>query len=152
MSSQGRSVGGEVFPELPVPAELVVDEPFWRFQPPQFTPGGVAHLRVWTTRSGGGEWLALVTELGLGPSITNSIEHIWRVLAGQYPAGRLVLLEHWPAAESLGEEYLDQVVVGEGEPQWRRVWPTPPNNPRHQAFNAWMTTFGSAAGISDNHG
>lgn len=152
MSSQGRSEGGRVFPDLPVPADLVVDEPFWRFQPPQFLPGGVAHLRVWTTRAGGDERLAVVTELGLGPSITNSIEHIWRVLADEYPAGRLVLLEHWPASESLGEEYLDQVLVGEGEPQWRRVWPTPSNNLKHQAFNVWMTTFGSAAGISDNQG
>jgi hypothetical protein len=135
------------FPDLPQPRELIVDEPFWQYQPLYVTSGGAAHLRIWSTRANHKQLLAMVTELGLGPSITNSIENIWQVLAGQYPDTEIVLLEHYPAAESLGEEHLDQVVVDQHAPDWRRIWPCAPANPNVESFSQWMTAFGPLAGI-----
>jgi hypothetical protein len=132
------------FPDLPIPKDLILDDPFWRYTPPQFSAAGEAHLRIWTTDAG--QRLAMVTELDLGPSITNSIEHIWQTLIDEH-SDELVLLEHWPPPESLGEEHLDQVVVQQGTPHWRRIWPLPDDNPHAQAFGAWMNSFGPAAGI-----
>lgn len=86
----------QLFPDLPALGELVVDEPFWQYQHLYVTSGGVAHLRIWSTPALNKQLLAMVTELGLGPSITNSIEHIWRVLAGQHSESEIVLLEHYP--------------------------------------------------------
>lgn len=135
------------FPDLPPPGELIVDEPFWQYQPLYVTSGGAAHLRIWSTPANHRQLIVMVTELGLGPSITNSIEHIWRVLAGQHPESEIVLLEHYPAAESLGEEHLDQVVVHQDTPDWRRIWPTSPINTNAAGFNRWMAAFGPLAGI-----
>jgi hypothetical protein len=103
------------------------------------TPGaGYAHLRVWAADSG---HVAIVTETGLGASTTNSAEHIWLALVEQY-GHPLVLLEHYPAAETLGGESLDQVHVRDWQPAWRRIWPTPPENPGHEEFERWMHDHG----------
>ncbi len=77
--------------------------------------------------SGGTGHLAVVTEFGLGASITNSIEDIWDDLRARRH-GDLTLIEHYPAAESFPDDgdHLDQVIIGPSRaPTWRRVWPVP---------------------------
>jgi hypothetical protein len=51
---------------------------------------------------------AVVTQVRLGASITNSIEDIWDALRTRWH-GDLILLEHYPAAESFPDdgEHLD---------------------------------------------
>ena len=73
----------------------------------------------------------------------NALVARFQPYAGPDP-GPLTLIEHYPAAESLpGDgEHLDLVHVSNRRPQWRRVWPTPPANPAHDAFDAWMTACG----------
>jgi hypothetical protein len=117
--------------------------PFWRYPSACLAGEGVARLRVWAAPSGTGH-LAVVTELGLGASITNSIEDIWDDLRARWPDG-LTLLEHYPAAESLpdDEDHLDQVVIGPGrEPAWRRVWPVSASNPDRDQLAGWMSRHG----------
>lgn len=132
------------WPELPALERLVRDDPFWRYPSHAGCGAGVAHLREWVTAGGGR--LFMVTELGMGASITNSIEDIHQELT----RGLLVpvmMLEHWPAEQSPdGGEHLDLVMLDDqGPPQWRRVWPTPPRHPQHLEFEAWMCRYGYAA-------
>lgn len=131
------------FPDLPPLGQMLVNDPFWRYQSGTAAAGGVAHLRTWATSDNEGRRVAVVTETGLGSSITNSIEHIWSSLVAEAPGVETVLLEHWPAEAGAGEgEHLDQVVVDNGQPQWRRIWPTPESNPLHDSFESWMNTQG----------
>ena len=65
------------FPEdLPPLGELVADEPFWRYLA-GMAGEGVAQLRVWLTAGLEPGHLAVVTETGLGGSVTESAGHIW---------------------------------------------------------------------------
>ena len=68
--------------------------------------------------------------MGLGASVSNSVEYIWADLVDRH-GEPLLLLEHYPASEQMpGDgDTLDQVAVLDGRPVWRRVWPTPPENP-----------------------
>lgn len=130
------------FPDLPPLGELLVDDPLWQYRSGTAAGGGVAHLRVWATKDGTDRRVAVVTETGLGSSVTNSIEYVWASLASGESESDVVLLEHWPQAESLSDdEHVDQVVVADGQPHWRRVWPTE-SNPNHEALNAWMAANG----------
>lgn len=135
------------FPALTVPRELICNDPFWRYPSRCLAGEGVAHLRVWETANGtpgqvGGTRLAVVTETGLGASITNSIQDIHAALTNAY-GPRIVLLEHWPAGTGADpHEHLDQAVIINGEPGWRRIWPTPPTNPHHDQYDTWMNAHG----------
>lgn len=127
-------------PPLPVPDRLVVDEAMWRYPSGTLAGAGYGHLRVWTTSPAG--HLAIVSEVGLGASVTNSAEHIWAELIDRF--GRpLVLLEHWPAGEGLDrEDTLDQVHIAPGLHPWRRIWPTDPDHPEHDLSERWMREHG----------
>lgn len=126
---------------LPAPRGLVTNDPFWRYPSQAGAGEGIAHLRVWRTGHG---HLAIVSEVGLGASITNSAEHIYAALAATYGARGLIVLEHWPADQDLAdEEHLDQVqIADDGTPYWRRIWPTPPTNPHHRSLDSWMWLYG----------
>jgi hypothetical protein len=129
------------FPCLPPIGELELDDPFWRY--PSGAVEGGARLRVWAA-SGGTGHLAVVTELGLGVSIADSIEDIWNALRARWH-GDLTLLEHYPAAESFpGDgDHLYQVGIGPGrEPAWRRVWPVPASSPGRDWLAGWMNRHG----------
>jgi hypothetical protein len=60
--------------------------------------------------------------VGLGASVTNSVEYIWADLVDRH-GEPLLLLEHYPASEQMpGDgDTLDQVAVLDGRPVWRRV-------------------------------
>ena len=128
--------------DLPPLGEMVADEPWWRYPSRCAAGDGIAHLRVWHLAVQDGH-LAVVTETGLGASVTNSIEDIHGVLAQSYP-GPLTLIEHWPAAESApaGGEHLDLALVQDRRPSWQRIWPTPAANPAHDTLDAWMRVYG----------
>lgn len=126
---------------LPPLADLVADAPFWRY--PAGTRQGFAHLRIWRTATVPAGYVAVVTETGGGPSVTESAGRIWAVLADRYGPS-LVLLEHNLAPEfEEGAETLDLVRVGaDGSPHWSRVWPTPQEHPRHAGLELWMAGHG----------
>jgi hypothetical protein len=63
--------------DLPPLGELIADEPFWRYPSATTAEEGVAHLRVWLTTGAEPGHLAVVTETGLGASVTESAGHIW---------------------------------------------------------------------------
>ena len=71
--------------------------------------------------------------------ITNGIEHIAVALRRSWPTGRLVLIEHCPAAHSGTGDYLEQVTVTEAGPDWQQIWPTTPGSPDHTRFAEWAT-------------
>ncbi len=102
-------------PGLPPLGELVTDDPCWRYPSACLAGEGIAHLRVWVTADRSG-YLAVVSETGLGASITNSIEDIWDVLAALYP-GPLTLIEHYPVGESfpVDGEHLDLAILWGGD-------------------------------------
>ena len=126
---------------LPPLADLVADAPFWRY--PAGTRQGFAHLRIWRTATVPAGYVAVVTETGSGPSVTESAGRIWAVLADRYGPS-LVLLEHNLAPEfEEGADTLDLVRVGaDGSPHWSRVWPTPQEHPRHAGLELWMAGHG----------
>ena len=112
----------------------------WSYRSDTLAGGGLAHLRVWTAEPG---HVAIVTELGMGSSTTNSAEYIWTALIDQY-GHPLVMLEHYPPDQTMpGDgENLDQVVVVDGRPHWLRIWPTDPDHPKHTELNEWMRNYG----------
>lgn len=126
---------------LSIPLQLVVDDVLWRYPSAGVAGEGIAHLRVWTAAPAG--HIAIVTEVGLGTSITNSAEHIWAQLVARH-LQPLLLLEHYPASEHPQgrDDTLEQVALQGGRPVWRRVWPTTPANPNYAQFKRWMTEYG----------
>lgn len=134
----------DAFPALPLiedPHRLVTDDPAWTYTSTCAGGGGMALLRVWRTADDG--HLAMITENGIAVSITNAAEDIAAALTGQYP-GRLVILEHYRAGDGAPYERLDQVLVRPGRtPDWRPVWPIPPNNPNFAAHQTWIREYGA---------
>ncbi|MGA5819881.1 hypothetical protein ACPC54_18715 [Kitasatospora sp. NPDC094028] len=127
------------FPALPELATLRSDTD-WRYPSACAAGHGVARLRVWTT-STPGQVLAVVTELGIGATVTNSAAEIHTELTARYGPGTVVL-EHWKA-RSEREHHFAQTALVEGEPTWRAVWPTDPLNPHHDHFQQWFTRYRS---------
>ena len=129
--------------DLPPIAALIVDDPFWRHPAWGLAAEGVAHLRIWTAATDPPGHLAVVTETGLGNSVTESAGRIWAELVRGYGPS-LVLLVHHPAPElAEGVETLDLVRIGaDGSPHWTRVWPTPEDHPRHVGLELWMAADG----------
>jgi hypothetical protein len=127
---------------LPPVAELVADEPFWRYRPGTAREGQ-AHLRVWLTAGPELGHLAVVTETGTAAAVTQSAGHIWAGLARRYGPS-LILLEHCLAPQAgEGAETLDLVRIGaDGSPHWLRVWPTSEDHPRHAGLEQWMAVHG----------
>ncbi|MER6125341.1 hypothetical protein ABT173_22425 [Streptomyces sp. NPDC001795] len=129
-------------PRVPDPHRLEVDEPAWTYPSSCAGGGGIALLRVWRTADGG--YLAILTENGIGVSITNAAEEIGAKLAANFP-GPLVVLEHYRAGDGADHERLDQVLVLPGRSaQWRAVWPVPPANPDYAVLRDWMRDYGTA--------
>jgi hypothetical protein len=129
------------FVPLPLARELLTDDPFWRYTSACLAGEGIAHLRVWATSNG---HLAILSETGVGATITNSANEIWAAVGAAYGADGLIVLEHWPAGDGIDtEEHLDQMMMADdGRPSWRRIWPTPATNPHHGELEAWMRTYG----------
>ncbi|WP_067481815.1 hypothetical protein [Actinomadura hibisca] len=118
----------------------MTDDPAWRYRSPALAGGGMAHLRVWDASQDRppGSRLVIVTDVGQGASIANSVEDIYTVLTAAY--GPLVVLEHgMPDGAGEPVEYLDQVVIADGAPRWRRVWPAP-----DVGHERWMREHGHA--------
>ncbi|TLQ39194.1 hypothetical protein [Streptomyces marianii] len=129
-------------PHVPDPHQLLVDDPAFTFSSSCGGRGGLAGLRAWQTADAG--CLAIVTERGLGVSITNAAEEITAALTARLP-GPLVVLEHWLPGDGADHHRLDQVLAAaDRRPQWRRIWPTPPTNPHHASCETWMNTCGHA--------
>ena len=141
------------FPPLPSwsGSWWVEDIPDWRYRSSCAAGFGTAHLRAFGDL---GTDLVIVSERGIGASVTNSAEHIWAALADAFGNGNgdvPVVLEHWPPGEGVTEvEHLDQLLVIDGTPRWRRIWPVPDTNPNHAENAAWMQAIGHAliAGLS----
>jgi hypothetical protein len=75
--------------DLPPIGELIVDEPFWRHPAWGLAREGVAHLRIWTTGTDAPGHVAVVTETGLGNSVTESAGRIpARPCPGATPLGK----------------------------------------------------------------
>lgn len=127
-------------PFLPIPGELVADDPRWSFQPERGGPRGYARLRVWRGLHRG--HLAVVTPLDGDMSVTTAAAHIWKTLYGTYgPA--FALAELWPAGEGIdGELHLDLVLVEPGSQvaRWQRLYPTGAENPLHDFASLWWLT------------
>ncbi|OEV09248.1 hypothetical protein [Streptomyces nanshensis] len=140
MSPSGHDQHFPLLPPVPRPDELVLDDPAWTFPSVCAGGGGMALLRVWRTADG---HLAIVTESGVGVSITNSAEEITAKLRAQFP-GRLTVMEHWRTGDGADHERLDQVIVTGRRTRWRPVWPIPPTNPDYAVHEAWMRAYGDA--------
>ncbi|MGV9679185.1 hypothetical protein ACWDSJ_28220 [Nocardia sp. NPDC003482] len=133
------------FPALPPLGERLFDDPRWAYRAGGGFGVGVAHLRVWAAGDHTDATVAVVRDLAQGVSITNAIEHIAAAVRHRYRAGRLILLEHWPADHPHGGgEHLDQALVAEGGVTWRELWPTPPADaPDHTHVLAWIAAHGT---------
>jgi len=131
---------------LPALGDLITDDPWWSYPTTGIGGGsGVTRLRIWQARNNSGPHIVVVTELGVGVSITNGIEFIAAKLTTVLPGHPFVLLEHWPKEESVTcEEHLDQVLFTTTGPQWRRIWPTPSTNPGHAELDEWVRLSGQS--------
>ncbi len=128
--------------DLPPLGQLIVDDPFWRYQQGDSAREGVAHLRVWTTVTAPPGYLAVVAATGPAATVTNSAGYIWAALTGVY-GSPLVLLEHDAGEQADPRESLDLVRIGrDGLANWNRVWPTDEDSPRHAGLEAWMAAYG----------
>ncbi|HEX6359549.1 hypothetical protein [Actinophytocola sp.] len=127
-------------PDLTPTGDLVVNDPMWCYPSGTLARGGFAHLRVWPVEKG---HVAIVTDLRMGGSVTNSAEDIRAVLVEQY-GEPLTLLEHYRPADNFDDDghTLDEITVVDGQPSWRKVWPVRPDDPDHEATAAWMREHG----------
>lgn len=125
------------FLPLPELAELIRNEPRFRYDSACAAGYGRAHLRVWRCADDDPvQYLAVLTQIDDGASITNSAADIWHALANQY-GQQVVVLEHWPDDGDCTPEHVDQVTLDRGKPTWRRVWPSSEDHPDHVEFTAW---------------
>lgn len=100
-------------------AELIGDDPEWPM--PEFVDGRRTwprRLRVW--RLPDQTVLAVVTERGPGPSVTNVAEHAYAALSRLHP-GPLRMIEHYPPGATSMGEFFTEVTVVDGLPKWRRL-------------------------------
>lgn len=130
-------------PALPNVGGLVLADPAWPYLSGTLAGGGVAHLRVWDMAGGEPGHIAVVSDVGMGASVTNAAEHIWSHLVDEY-GHPLWLLEHYPPNRTFPDDgdQLDQVTIEAGEPRWLRWWPLPPDHPDHERCVAWMRAHG----------
>jgi hypothetical protein len=129
-----------VWPRLPHGLRPADDNHQWRY--PGLQLGGVGHLRSFTSTDR--TWLIVVSERGIDVSTTNAAEDIVLTLEAEY-GKPLVYLEHWPSDQRSGDvgATLDQVVLDEGRPYWRRVWPLRPGDRDYAEMAAWVAGDGA---------
>jgi hypothetical protein len=128
-------------PLLPHLDELVRFDPLWEVRDSDGAHGFFL-LRVW--RAGPGHF-AVVTEKGIGRSVTNAAQAIRAVLEAEY-GEPLTLAEHWPVAQSpeMGE-HVDLVLPpgfpgGQG---WSPLHPVGPRHPHAEILAAWWLAYGA---------
>jgi hypothetical protein len=127
-------------PWLPHLDEMVRFEPQWVYRDGDGVEGQ-AILRVWRARPG---YFAVVTETGIGRSVTNAVRAIWDALIGEYgePFG---LAEHWPYAQAPETgEHVDLVLppAGPGCQGWTPLWPIARRAPHAEVNSAWWAAYG----------
>lgn len=124
---------------LLTPQTLICDDHAWGFPGDGAAPGGYGRLRIWTTEEG--PLLVVVTECGIGTSVMNAANAIQQALRARFDRLDVVVLEHWPATESIaGCETLDYVAVDEdGQVQWNRIEPL---NVDELMRQTWMRRHG----------
>jgi hypothetical protein len=135
MPDDTHATGSHAWPALTLPVRLIRHEQRWRYASSCAAGYGMARLVVWQASTG---YIAAVTDLGIGASVTNSAEDIWSALVAEH-GEPLVLLEHYLGEDTLDPdgEHFDQIYVRNGLPEWRRIWPTPDNHPQHDEFQRW---------------
>ena len=136
------------WPILPTVADPVPDVDVRRWAYPGVNRhGGEAHVRAWADGppGPGRRWLAAVSELGTGCSVTNAAHHIVEQLRAQLGHG-VVILEHYPAEQRGDGGTLDQVHVDdERRIAWRRIYPdVPDHRPDRGELVEWIHHRGGA--------
>jgi hypothetical protein len=125
------------WPVMTFPLELICVTEEWRYDSACGDGYGLARLALWRAPVG---HVAMVSDLGIGASVTNSAENVWAALVVDYP-GPLVLLEHYPGGAQggeLDEEHIDQADVVDGQPRWRRIWPIRRSHPLYDELHSWV--------------
>ena len=128
--------------------QLIRDDDQWEYT---WLTGNGLHarrrLRLYTT--GPGRHVAVITERGDGPSITNAVRDIQAKLAREYPDHVVDVVEHYPAQPGMvGPAYAEHFDLvtdpWTDEQHWRRLPP--------EELTAWIgadpseTVVDSAAG------
>ncbi|WP_188197579.1 hypothetical protein [Nonomuraea sp. SYSU D8015] len=130
---------------LPRPTNVLLAQPWWSYRAPTMPARtGCAHLTLWNALHAGDTpgHLAIVSETDTGLSIINGADHIWAELTTRY-GHPLTLIEHvLPGTTFDGAEHLHECWVDQGTLRWRAIWPTPPTNPEHDLYEAWMNEHG----------
>jgi hypothetical protein len=125
-------------PRLPSLGELVHCDPKWVYRDGDGVTGQ-AVLRVW--RAGPGHF-AVVTETGVGRSVTTAAQAIRAALAEQW-GEPLTLAEHWPASQAPAEHV--DLVLPSGTPGgrgWMPLWPVGRHAPHAEVHSAWWMAYG----------
>jgi hypothetical protein len=109
-------------------SELIRDDPAWWYVAQFNGLRAVRRLRVW--RVGPGRLVAVLTERGDGPSITNAVGDIQRRLIGEYPDDVVDVVEHYPPeGGGCRGEHFDLVL-------WPRFLTAPPGKQGQQSWRA----------------
>jgi hypothetical protein len=126
-------------PWLPALGELLVFDPLWSYKAAGME--GICLLRVWRADDG---HFAVVTERGMGLSVTNAAEAIRQALAERY-GEPLALAEHWTAEQApVTGEHVDLVLPPRfpGGQGWSALWPLGTRHPHYAVCRAWWEEFG----------
>lgn len=130
-------------PPLPPLHGLVTDDPLWAYREViGGENGGAARLRVWASSDNPyGPYVAVVTELGIGTAITDSIRYIRDKLNQAFRGLPIVLIGHWPPGQLCGE-HLAQAVTSPDGPRWLMIWPPAPGGCDRPDIDEWVRING----------
>lgn len=142
------------WPELHAPMTLIVDDPGWMYFASGTPDGyGRAHLRLFACAVPAGAlpgphllpapvaYIAVVTDLNDGLTVTNGCDRIWDTLQASHLMP-LIQLEHYPhgrLSSSPDSLHFDQY-NGDPDftgPRWRPVSDISPEHPDHAAVAPW---------------
>lgn len=100
-------------------AVLIHDEPQWPMPSPLTREPSLRRLRVWEVNA---TLVAVITERGIGTSVTNAAREAYTAVHLRFPGARV--FEHYPADVGVSDvEHFDEIsFTPEGRMEWK-PWP-----------------------------
>lgn len=126
----------------PLPAPRRVRDRFETQYPDLSAPRGYGWAAVTVIDAEPRSVIVVIEGCDDGWSIANGAEALRPHLQQVDPERELHVIEYWPEGSTIGPAHYDRVEVDpKGRPQWHRLHPTSPDNPRHLEYEGFYTVM-----------